>query len=428
MPVELPAGVQVAAAVNAAVTSLTVAAGEPGIDTATAGVLEIGGDNATTVEIGKGNVVVDASGNVAARSFTASSSSPYAASDDAYAAGTFGGKVASGASQRFQNYRPQSTSIVNGATPGGSGLQHAPFGLEIDDSNQFIDTKDPVMYFGYNMGPTGTTKFAGEPYCGFVVEGDFNDGTAHKVETYLEYYNMDRSITFRPFFFQMDRSITGAGNINAALAGSFIRGNPFTVTTADGTIIADFHGVAAPLAGQTRLYQSTAMNSDTRFTINAATGHAPHIELRQNDVAIVTFDVLTATSGAIGVNGLPVLNLFSRNATGGAVSINVNDNQAALTVVGGTPQAGFTTLTSLVARAGTTQSADLQQWQDKNAAVLARVTNVGKLTTFVSASANAGFNLPHGAAPSAPADGDMWSTTAGLFIRVNGTTKTVTLT
>jgi hypothetical protein len=36
--------------------------------------------------------------------------------------------------------------------------------------------------------------------------------------------------------------------------------------------------------------------------------------------------------------------------------------------------------------------------------------------------------LPHGAAPSTPTNGSMWTTTAGLYVRINGVTKTVTLT
>lgn len=31
-------------------------------------------------------------------------------------------------------------------------------------------------------------------------------------------------------------------------------------------------------------------------------------------------------------------------------------------------------------------------------------------------------NLPHGVAPTAPADGDMWTTSAGLYVRINGAT------
>jgi hypothetical protein len=50
------------------------------------------------------------------------------------------------------------------------------------------------------------------------------------------------------------------------------------------------------------------------------------------------------------------------------------------------------------------------------------------LTTVASATGSAGLNVPHGAAPTSPVNGDVWTTTAGLFVRINGTTKTVTLT
>lgn len=52
----------------------------------------------------------------------------------------------------------------------------------------------------------------------------------------------------------------------------------------------------------------------------------------------------------------------------------------------------------------------------------------GLVTTPASTTSTAGLNLPHGAAPSSPVNGDMWTTTAGLFVRINGVTKTVTLT
>jgi hypothetical protein len=42
--------------------------------------------------------------------------------------------------------------------------------------------------------------------------------------------------------------------------------------------------------------------------------------------------------------------------------------------------------------------------------------------TAASVAANAGLRIPHGTAPSAPVNGDMWTTTAGLYIRINGTT------
>ncbi|MGD9766594.1 MAG: beta strand repeat-containing protein [Pseudolabrys sp.] len=49
-------------------------------------------------------------------------------------------------------------------------------------------------------------------------------------------------------------------------------------------------------------------------------------------------------------------------------------------------------------------------------------TFTGKATTAASAAGGAGFNLPQGAAPTAPANGDVWLTSAGLFARANTVT------
>lgn len=45
-----------------------------------------------------------------------------------------------------------------------------------------------------------------------------------------------------------------------------------------------------------------------------------------------------------------------------------------------------------------------------------------KTTTPASTTSAAPLNLPAGSAPTTPADGDVWTTTAGLFVRVNGAT------
>lgn len=44
------------------------------------------------------------------------------------------------------------------------------------------------------------------------------------------------------------------------------------------------------------------------------------------------------------------------------------------------------------------------------------------VTLGASAAAASPFRIPHGTAPSSPVDGDVWTTTAGLFVRVNGVT------
>lgn len=55
-------------------------------------------------------------------------------------------------------------------------------------------------------------------------------------------------------------------------------------------------------------------------------------------------------------------------------------------------------------------------------ATSALLTCVGTLLTTASASGAAGLRLPHGAAPSSPVNGDIWTTTGGLFVRINGVT------
>jgi len=47
----------------------------------------------------------------------------------------------------------------------------------------------------------------------------------------------------------------------------------------------------------------------------------------------------------------------------------------------------------------------------------------GKVSTIPSTTANAGFNVAHGVAPTTPVNGDIWTTTGGLFARINGSTN-----
>lgn len=46
-----------------------------------------------------------------------------------------------------------------------------------------------------------------------------------------------------------------------------------------------------------------------------------------------------------------------------------------------------------------------------------------KLTTFTPTVSSASILLPHGVAPTGLVDGDMWTTTSGLFVRINGVTE-----
>jgi hypothetical protein len=50
----------------------------------------------------------------------------------------------------------------------------------------------------------------------------------------------------------------------------------------------------------------------------------------------------------------------------------------------------------------------------------------GKVTLPASSAAGgASLNIPHGTAPSAPVNGDMWTTSVAPYIRLSGTTRTI---
>jgi hypothetical protein len=52
----------------------------------------------------------------------------------------------------------------------------------------------------------------------------------------------------------------------------------------------------------------------------------------------------------------------------------------------------------------------------------ATTVNGGLLLTTAASSSSSGFRLPHGTAPAAPVNGDLWTTTTGVFARINGLT------
>lgn len=56
------------------------------------------------------------------------------------------------------------------------------------------------------------------------------------------------------------------------------------------------------------------------------------------------------------------------------------------------------------------------------------ISSTGKVNTTASASGSAGLNIPHGTAPSSPVNGDLWTTSADMFYRINGTTLAVART
>lgn len=58
-----------------------------------------------------------------------------------------------------------------------------------------------------------------------------------------------------------------------------------------------------------------------------------------------------------------------------------------------------------------------------NKLTVSNITTSGLLNAAASATGGAGFRLPHGAAPTSPVNGDVWTTSAGgMYVRINGVT------
>lgn len=55
--------------------------------------------------------------------------------------------------------------------------------------------------------------------------------------------------------------------------------------------------------------------------------------------------------------------------------------------------------------------------------VAGTLTTTGRVTVPASTTSAAGLTVPHGVAPTGPVNGDLWTTTSGLQVRINGATQ-----
>jgi len=49
-------------------------------------------------------------------------------------------------------------------------------------------------------------------------------------------------------------------------------------------------------------------------------------------------------------------------------------------------------------------------------------TFTGAIQAATGTTTRPSLNIPHGSAPTTPVNGDMWTTTAGLYVHINGAT------
>lgn len=97
---------------------------------------------------------------------------------------------------------------------------------------------------------------------------------------------------------------------------------------------------------------------------------------------------------------------------------------SSLTVQGTAKAAPASDVVPLLVQRGTDSSpaANLATFTTHAGSTLLYIGPLGNIATSASSTAGAMLNLPHGAAPTSPANGDVWTTTAGMYVRVNGST------
>ena len=139
---------------------------------------------------------------------------------------------------------------------------------------------------------------------------------------------------------------------------------------------------------------ATALNAKLE-TSTAATTYAP--------IASPTFTGTVTIPAGASISGFAPL---ASPALTGNVTITSNSTGSALFI----EQAGVGNILTLHDQATDTNFVAI----DAN----------GKVSTIPSEATNgAGFNIAHGVAPTTPVNGDIWTTTTGLFARINASTK-----
>jgi hypothetical protein len=193
----------------------------------------------------------------------------------------------------------------------------------------------------------------------------------------------------------------GTMNNNASIA--FPVGGIYTVSnnlSNKGVLIRDASNV--PIA---RFY-------DTEVLI-------PPVGITFSDASVQTsagISAATAASSYYPLTGNPSSFLVSADISGlaplaspaltGNVTITTNSGGAALFI----QQAGTGNILTLHDQASDTSFVAI----DQN----------GKVNTIASTTTNAGFNVPHAtAAPTSPVNGDVWTTTAALYVQIGGSSR-----
>jgi hypothetical protein len=158
---------------------------------------------------------------------------------------------------------------------------------------------------------------------------------------------------------------------------------------------------------------SFSVGGQLRAYGNAHATKANYVEFTRG----ATISAFFNDSGTLTLNS----KLTFAGSTSGSASIKV-------AAIAGAP--ADLTLPTTSGSAGYVLSTDgsgVLSWVDAPTYSGGALVSTGKVTGPACTTSTASFNAPHGTAPTTPVNGDIWSTTDGLFARVNGATRGIRL-
>jgi len=212
----------------------------------------------------------------------------------------------------------------------------------------------------------------------------------------------------------LDVQVGGTSQWKVDKTGAVTQASGLTVTTGGITVSAGTTAVQALTATTGVLTGAVTVGGAgaDRYDLSRS-GSFPSLDYNN---AAASFRLLTTgasaaaltmgalTSGAITVTG----NSTITGTLGGLTGLTVASGGATITSGGLTVSAGTTAVQALTATTG---------------------TFTGLLLTAAATTGSSGFRIPVAAGvPSSPVNGDMWSDNSGIYFRLNGVTKTFTVT
>lgn len=182
-------------------------------------------------------------------------------------------------------------------------------------------------------------------------------------------------------------------------------------------------GTVVTIGGQALTWGGSTVNQGVGPNLVTSTGTiTPGNALTVNAQGTV-IDSGVVPSGGTGGGGT-VANCASGglpgyyNVAGTTITCPTNVNNSVWTQNGSGVLTAVTTLPTGL----TLPTATVSNPAITGTATAAIINMSGALTTAASAAGGANFNIPQGAAPTVPANGNIWATSAGLFGRFNGAT------